>query len=340
MKRLILFFLLVSTACQMNEGSPTSFPTLLPTESVPSEPAHTAIPPTSAAETSMSYEQYTIDSLRARSYGDGNIEVVEIMEENDLFTRYLIRYPSDGLSISGFVNIPKGDGPFPVIIAIHGFVDPAIYQPLDYTTPMIDRITQAGYIIFHPDLRGYAASDEGDNLFRVGMSIDVLHLIALITNRSGPSELFTTAASENIGLLGHSMGGSIALRVLIVSSNVKATVLYASMGGDEIKNAESLFKAFPDPAFQAELDVPRKVMERVSLMNYYNDITSPIQLHHGTADETVPVAQAEETCDALTAAGVQIDCIYYPGEGHTFRSRVADSFYANMIGFYKMYLSP
>lgn len=330
MRRLIPLFLLVSLACQLS-GSPT--PSSAP-ESISSAAAPTPAPIPSE------YEQYTIEALRNRTYGGGTIEVLEQIEETDSFKRYSINYPSDDLNIHGFVNVPKEDGPFPVIVTIHGFGDPAIYDSLDYTTPMIDGLTQEGYIIFHPDLRGYPPSDEGDNLFRVGMAIDVLNLIALIKSEAGPAELFAKAAPENIGLLGHSMGGNIALRVLTVSSDVKATVLYATMGGDERKNSELLYKAFPSPEFEAELAIPPEIAERVSLMNYYSSITSPIQLHHGTVDETVPVSEAEETCKSLTDAGVQIECIYYPEEDHTFRGRVAEEFYGNLLGFYDKYLSP
>lgn len=325
MKRLILYLVLVSLACQWSGSSATPF-----VESTTSTPAATLAP----------YEGYTVDYLRGRTYGSGNIEVVETMEETETFTRYLIRYPSDGLNIYGFANVPRGNGPFPVIVAVHGFVDPADYETLDYTTPALDRMTQGGYIIIHPDMRGYGRSDHGDNLFRVGMTIDVLNLIALLKSESGPSQLFAGAASENIGLWGHSMGGSIALRVLTVSSDVKAAILIASMGGDEIKNTQLLLNISPDPAFQTELDISPAIVERISPMYYYQDITSAIQLHHGTADQLVPVAWAEETCKAVADAGIEIECIYYPEEDHTFRARVADQFYGAMLGFYETYLSP
>ena len=327
-KRLIPLLVLVALACQFSGTTPTASPP-------PPQPTPTIIP-----ASPQPYEQYTLAFLRERSYGGGSLEIIETIEETDSFTRYLIRYPSDGLNISGFANVPKGEGPYPVIIAIHGFVDPAIYKPLDYTTPTLDRLTQDGYIIFHPDLRNYPPSDEGDNLFRVGMAVDVLNLIALTTVESGPPELFAAAAQEKIGLLGYSLGGNIALRVLLVSSNIKATVLAASMGGDEIKNAQLLFRAFPDPAFQAELEISPEIVEGISLTNDYSNITSPIQLHHGVLDETIPVAWAEETCQALTDAGVQVECIYYPDEDHTFGDPVLDQYYEAMLGFYEMHLSP
>jgi dipeptidyl aminopeptidase/acylaminoacyl peptidase len=296
----------------------------------------TALPPT---PTPSPYEQYTIDFLRSRSYGGGNIEIVQTMEENVYFTRYLIHYPSDGLNIYGFADVPKGDGPFPIIIGIHGFVDAATYQTLDYTTSALDSISQAGYIVIHPNLRGYPPSDNGDNLFRVGMAVDVLNLIALLKSKSGPSELFANA-SDNIGLWGHSMGGEVVLRVLTISSDVKAALLYASMSGDELKNAQVLSRLSLDPVFQTELALSPSIVARISPASYYNYITAPIQLYHGTADQTVPIATAQETCEALKAAGVQIDCVYYPDEDHTFRSRVANQFFENMMGFYREYLFP
>jgi dipeptidyl aminopeptidase/acylaminoacyl peptidase len=220
-------------------------------------------------------------------------------------------------------------------------VDPATYQTLDYTTSALDILTQAGYIVIHPNLRGYPPSDDGDNLFRVGMAVDVLNLLALIKSASGPSKLFATAAPENIGLWAHSMGGNVALRVLTVSSDVKAAVLFASMSGDEQKNAEMLSdSSLRGPTSPIELATSPTILEGISPRYYYSYITAPVQLQHGVVDQTVPVAWAEETCAALTTAGVNTECIYYPTEDHTFRSRVADQVFGAMTGFYATYLSP
>jgi dipeptidyl aminopeptidase/acylaminoacyl peptidase len=325
----------------VSPANPTNSPGIA--TSTVTTPTFTVVPPTptlTLSPTPAPFEQYTIDYLRGRTYGSGAIEVLETMEETDSFTRYLIRYPSDGLNIYGFVNVPKGQGPFPVIIAIHGLVATSTYQTLDYTTPDVDAITQAGYIVFHPNLRGYPPSDNGDDLFRVGMSIDVLNLIALIKSGSSPTELLSTAAPDQIGLWGHSLGGNIILRVLTVSSDAKAAVLYAPLSGEETKNAELLAHATSDPTFQMEQAILPPISERISPMYYYSNITSPIQLHHGTADAVIPVTWSQETCEAVTAAGIQIECIYYPEERHTFSGRVTDEFHGAMLRFYEAHLAP
>ena len=180
---------------------------------------------------------WSIDYLRSRAYGGGQIEFLEVMAQNLYFTRYLMRYPSDGLNIYGFADIPNDEGPHPVIIALHGYIDPAIYYTLDYTTHYADAIASAGYIVLHPNLRGYPPSDNGDNLFRVGMAIDVLNLIALVQSQSGGTDLLRTAMPDRIGMWGHSMGGGITTRVLTVTDDVRAAVLY---GCDERRRTEKL----------------------------------------------------------------------------------------------------
>ena len=365
MKRLIPLLLLALPACQWSSStSATPVSTTYPPEYIPTVVALTAeavasptsevvdiptlgisatatFPSPTTPATLAPYEGYTIDGLRQRTYGGGNVEVLEVMEQKDAFTRYLIRYPSDGLMIHGFANVPKGEGPFPIIIVIHGYVNAAEYQTLDYTTDAADRLTEAGYMVVHPNLRNYPPSDNGDNLFRVGMAVDVLNIIALIKTETLPAELSATASVDQIGLWGHSLGGNVVLRVLTVSSDVKAAVLYASLSGDEFKNSAALTNIIPgDPQLQAELVTAPALLQRISPSSYYGDITSPIQLYHGTSDATVPVDWAHETCRLLKDAVVTVNCIYYTDEDHTFRSRVADEFYGTLINFYKTYLSP
>jgi len=368
MKRLIPLLLTALTACQWsNSTSATPVSTSYPPEQIPTVVALTAkafasptsevtdIPASGASATAgvtasptpttmatlAPYEPYTIEGLRQRTYGGGNVEVLELMEEKDSFTRYLIRYPSDGLMIYGFVNIPKGEGPFPIIIVIHGYGDAAEYQTLDYTTDAADRLTESGYIVIHPNLRNYPPSDKGDNLFRVGIAVDVLNLIALVRSESMPKELSAPAAIDQIGLWGHSLGGNVVLRVLTVSSDVKAAVLYGSLSGDEFKNSAALTDiGVNEPQLQAELVTAPALLQRISPSFYYDNITTPIQLYHGTNDSVVPFSWAQETCRLLKDAGVTVDCIYYTDEDHTFRSRMSDEFYGSLISFYQAYLSP
>jgi len=319
-------------ACQSGMETSVAFPTNVPT-SIPT--VYPTVQPIASQ-----YEQYTIEYLRGRTYGGGQIEILELLAETEAFTRYLIRYPSDGLTVYGFANVPKGAGPYPIIIAIHGFVASDTYLGPDFDTDAFDRITQNGYIVIHPYLRNYAPSDNGNNAFRVGMSVDVLNLIALVKSNHEPAEIFSNAAQDQIGLWGYSLGGGIALRVLTISADVKAAVLYASISGDENKNLELFSQLSSEPNYESELLASPDELQKISPVNFYHYITAPIQLYHGTADSVVPVAWAEETCAALQNANVTVNCRYFTDEEHSFRRRVSDEFYGTMFDFYNKHLSP
>ena len=314
--------------------SATATQTPLPTPS----PAPTATRLPTLTPTPEPYWEYSIEYLRKRDYGIGGIEITETLGSNSAFTRHYFRYDSDDLSIYGFANVPHGDGPFPVIIALHGYIEPEIYQTLDYTTHYADALASAGYLVLHPNLRGYPPSDDGDNLFRVGMAIDVLNLIALVKEHSGEPGLLQTADPERIGLWGHSMGGGVSTRVLTVSQDVDAAVLYAAMTGDERKNFEAIYRWSNNTRGLEELAVPTDALQRISPMHYFENIIPPVGIHHGLEDELVPVQWSMQTCEHLKALGKEVECIYYEGMPHTFYGPTEKEFIRYTIEFYDRYL--
>lgn len=284
------------------------------------------------------YGDYTIDFLATRSYGAGTLTLHEAMESNTEFNRFLVSYPSDGLSIYGFMNLPQGPGPFPVIIALHGYIEPEIYYTLDYTTRYADALARAGYLVLHPNLRGYQPSDDGPNLLRVGMAIDVLNLIALVRNQGGQPGPLALADPERIGLWGHSMGGGVSLRTLTVSPDVKAAVLYAAMSGDERRNFEAIQSWSGGRRGLTELTVPDDALLRIAPIYYLDRIQAAVSIHHGTADELVPPAWSTELCEQLLALQKVVQCVPYPGQPHTFVGEGDRQFIQNMITFYDTYL--
>ena len=340
MKRILLVMGFILASCISAPPLPTLTPTFLPT------PTHTATPTSTATVTPLPtlsptpdpYHSWSIDYLRSRTYGGGQIEFLEVMTQNLYFTRYLIRYPSDGLNIYGFADIPNDEGPHPVIIALHGYIDPAIYYTLDYTTHYADAIANAGYIVLHPNLRGYAPSDNGDNFFRVGMAIDVLNLIALIQSQSGGADLLRTAMPDRIGMWGHSMGGGITTRVLTVTDDVRAAVLYAAMSGDERKNYEAIYQWSGQARGLDELNVPVEALNRISAMYFFQNITAAVSIHHGTADATVPLDWSMQTCDQLTSLGKSVECVYYQDMPHTFYGAGDEEFIQNTVQFFNQHL--
>ncbi len=261
-----------------------------------------------------------------------------IFSQNDTFARHSIIYPSDGLNIYGFMNIPLSKGTYPVIIAIHGYVDPAQYDTLDYTTGAADDLASSGYIIIHPNLRNFRPSDSGDALFRVGYAIDVLNLIALIRENAGKPGLFEQADAGHIGIWSHSMGGDVALKVAVISREVQAIFLYAPLSGDEQKNSQFFNFLTGSSDNQKEMLASPIDFAAISPSTYYPDITAAIQIHHGTGDSVIPVTWSEQTCQQLTKAGRDVQCYFYDGAQHTFVSRYLQQLTPRMNDFFAHYL--
>ena len=316
-------------------------PTLLPTPvarivASPTEALSTptASPSPTPTATPDPFEPYTIEYLRNREYGGGEILVQETLQVTSVYTRTLISYPSDGLQIYGFVNVPRGEGPFPVIIALHGYIEPAVYQTLDYTTGYADALARAGFLVLHPNLRGYRPSDDGENLFRVGMATDVLNLIALVKAQAGLPGLLEQADGEALGLWGHSMGGGISTRVLTVSPAVKAAVLYAAMSGDERQNYEAINSWSYSIRGLEELAVPQENLPRISPIYFLDQISAAVSIHHGAADEIVPLEWSQDLCTRLTDLGKSVECFTYSGMPHTFNGEGEQLFKQRVIEFF------
>ncbi len=263
---------------------------------------------------------------------------------NSAFTRQTISYPSDGLTLYGFANLPPGDGPFPVVLVLHGYIDPAVYNTLTYTTRYADALARAGYLVIHPNYRDYppSDSDSGPNLFRVGYAIDVLNLVALVRQQAGQPGLLQTADPDAIGLWGHSMGGGIALRVITIGAEgLRAAVLYGAMSGDERQNYEHIYNVLAGHRREfEELDVPLAVLPEISPIYHLERIDVAVSIHHGSADTVVPPEWSADLCARFQALDKPVECVTYDGQPHTFQGAGDQLFIQNTITFFDTHLRP
>lgn len=304
-------------ASPLSEDTFSASPT--PTVTILSSPTPPASPTPAVSPTPDPFAGLTIDDLSARSYGGDGIEIGEIILAEATFTRYAISYSSDGLRISGLMDVPVGDGPFPVIIVNHGYMRPVDYLPGMDTWRIADYLAEHGYIAIMPDFRNYAGSDTGPNPFRIGFAIDVMNLIAQLDS-------LPSAIPTQVGLLGHSMGGEVSMWPMVISDEVDAVVLYASMSGDVARNWEHTWRYWDRQTMDALALVygtPEQSPEgyaSMSPINYLDRVQVPVMIHHGTGDTAVPYWWSEELAGLLEAAGIDVTFYAYRGAGHTFHS--------------------
>lgn len=341
---IILFTLaLIFVAGCSAPSSPTALAEtpLPPTFSLPTS-SHTPLPtrtPTPApSPTPDPYAGMTIADLQARTYGEGKIEIEGVLGVYEDFIRFLISYESDGVKIFGFMNLPDGDGPFPVIVVVHGYVTPENYQTLAYTTPLADALARAGYFVFHPNYRNHPPSEEGPNPFRVGYAIDVLNLVGILQEGAGRPGLLEIAIPNNIGFLGHSMGGGITLRSVTVNPEIKAAVLYGAISGDERVNYERIAYWTKGQEGEVELETPEHDLQRISPIYHLEDIQTPLSIHHGLGDTVVPPEWSTDLCDRMTAIEKDVECFDYPGQPHIFYGSNLDLFMERALEFFAEHL--
>jgi dipeptidyl aminopeptidase/acylaminoacyl peptidase len=206
-----------------------------------------------------------------------------------------------------------------VVLVLHGYVDPGIYQIETYTAGYAAAFANNGFIAIHPNYRNYAPSDTGPNEFRVGFAVDVLNLIGIVNAQAGSPGILEKADPDAVFLFGHSMGGGIALRVLTVGAEVQGAVLYASMSGDERRNFEHIRDVLSQgERGNEELAVSDEQLQQISPVFSYDRIQVPVSIHHGDADDIVPLEWSEELCLMLQNIGKPVECFTYHNMPHIF----------------------
>ncbi|MFQ5854707.1 MAG: alpha/beta hydrolase family protein [Anaerolineae bacterium] len=368
---LVIVTALVLAGCVAN---PTPAPTAVPTDGPPlptatpapqsptttqtATPAPTATPPPSITPSPVPpsptlsptpdiFEGLAIPDLRAREYGtEGEVRLDHVLVDNPDFTRYYITYPSDGpstgsgqrLTISGMMNVPKGEGPFPIVILNHGYINPSRYWTGAGSHSAADYLARRGYITISPDYRGYGTSDDGPNPFRKGLVIDVLNLVELVNT-------IPKADPERIAMWGHSMGGGIAKEVMVISDKVDAFALYGAMSDDAAENWSHIRTMWNKQAMDRLADKyasPSQDPEgfaRMSPRYYLENVTAPVIIHHGTRDTQVPIEWSKRLAADLETLGKTVELHIYEGQPHSFQGDAWVTFMQRTKEFFDKHLN-
>lgn len=292
---------------------------------VPQSVVNISLPPSSEVSTPSSAptpHPVSLTALMQKEYDGRDFVLGKVLEKNSSYTRYFITYKSGRLTISGIANIPKGDGPFPVVLLNHGYIDPKIYTNGRGLKREQDYLARRGYIVVHSDYRNHAESDtdpENEFNFRLGYTEDIINLIFALREAKIPQ-----FDIERIGMLGHSMGGGVTLNTLVVKPElVKAAVLLAPVSANYERNYERWTRRDSEAGKQiiARYGTPEQnpdFWNGVSAKNYFDRIVTPIQNHHGTSDESVEIRWSDELARWLKEAGKELEYYTYPNEPHEF----------------------
>ncbi len=285
----------------------------------------------------------SIQALRERAYDGSDFSVGDVLDSGDGYTEYAISYRGDNLRITGTLTKPAGDGPFPVVVINHGLVDTATYTTGSILNHEMQYLAQHGYVVLLPDYRNHAGSDADPSVdidLRYGYVVDVINAIVALRQ----SDL-SYADTTQIGMIGHSMGGAVAMGVAVSQpSLVKAFVLYSPISVDMWTNIDHWMKDTPSYddiiAAHGTIETDPRFWQQASPGEYLDSITAPILIHHGTADDYVPISYSEDLVTRLEdVAGAPVIFDKYIDQGHEFTSSQDESL-DRTIEFFAQYVSP
>ncbi len=291
-------------------------------------------------------EKYSFDNLRGRIFTPGDITIDKVTNDAADFTSYLFFYDSDGKKVSGLLNLPKKEGSYPVILQLRGYIDEEKYTTGMGTVHSGEVFTQNGFITLAPDFLGYgkSASSSADSMeSRFENYTTALNLLSSITNLNQSLKNNQIddieADTGKIGLWGHSNGGHIALSVLAITGKDFPTVLWNPVSkpfpysilyytDESSDNGKFIRKMLSD--FEKDYDI-----EQYNPVNYYKNITAPIQLHQAVDDEAVPIKWSNQLYQLLKKQNVDITYFTYPGDNHDFNLGSWNKVVERNIAFYK-----
>jgi dipeptidyl aminopeptidase/acylaminoacyl peptidase len=306
--------------------NPALIATIDPPSATPDLPSPT---PTPSATAGPPPHPMSITALREMEYPGSDILIERELTASVGYRRYYAYYYSEDLKIYGLLTIPNGpmpEGGWPAIVFNHGYIPPDVYRTTERYIAYVDRLASSQYVIFRIDYRGHDQSEgQATGAYgHPGYQIDVMNAVAALQRHPDVNP-------EKIGMWGHSMGGFLTLRAMVLSGAVKAGVIWAGVvasypdmlccwrrtgnftpspssrgSGWRAGWLEQYGSPETNPAFWAS----------VSANAYLEDLSGPVQLHHGTNDIDVPVEFSINLADEINAAGGTVELYTYTNDNH------------------------
>ena len=219
-------------------------------------------------------------------------------------------YPSaDGYPVHGWLALPEGPGPHPVLLNIHGgpfaqygwgcFDETQIY-------------TRAGYAVLMCNPRGSAGygQEHGRSIKEAMGSLDLADVLAFT---DGALAAHPELDATRLGIMGGSYGGYLTAWTIAHDHRFTAAVVE---------------RGFLDPlSFTGSADIgwffsagytgtdPGRVAAQ-SPMAHVDAVRTPTFVVHSEEDLRCPVEQAQRYYTALKLRGVPTQMLLFPGENH------------------------
>jgi uncharacterized protein len=298
----------------------------------------------------MTNHPLSIERMRNVEYPGSEITIEEELTPGSNYTRYIASYYSDGYKIYSLLTIPTGEAPekgFPVIVFNHGYIPPAEYRTTERYVAYTDIFSRNGYIVIKPDYRGHGNSEGNPEgaYFSPAYTVDVLNAVSSVKK-------FDKADPDRIGMWGHSMGGSITLRSMVVTGDIKAGSIWGGVVASYQDMAENWNRGttwkpsereqtFPRPSRQQLLEQYGSFLENpefwrsISPIYYVSEVSGPIQIQHAKGDTVVPILFSIRLKEAMENAEQEVEYFDYEGDDHNISANLNTALNRSLLFFDK-----
>lgn len=227
----------------------------------------------------------------------------------------------DGTPVHGWLLRPRGEGPHPVVLMIHGGPFAA------YSANFFDEaqvLATAGYAVVMCNPRGSAGYgyDHGRAVKGALGDVDVVDVLAFLDHclTADPS-----LDGTRVGVMGGSYGGYLTAWLIAQTPRFTAAIVERGyLDGRSMIGAADIGWFFPFE-YQGSL---AEIDQRSPLYQVHR-VQTPTMLIHSERDLRCPLSMAERYYTELKLRGVETKLLVFPGEGHelsrsgTPRHRVA-----------------
>jgi len=259
----------------------------------------------------------------------------------------LLHYPTFDLRddkprrVPAFIYRPRGPGPHPVIIDVHGGPE-AQYRP-GFSGRAQMWVAELGAAVIAPNIRGSTGYDLDylalDNDFRREDAIrDIGTLLDWIATQPDLDP-------DRVAIYGASYGGYVVLAsAVLYSDRLRAGVDVVGISNfvSFLENTEDYRRAFRRYEYGDERDPEmRAYLERISPLSNVDHIDIPLLVVQGRNDPRVPASESEQIVKALRERGRPVWHIEALNEGHGYARRENRRVYEQAtVLFLQQYLLP
>lgn len=234
----------------------------------------------------------------------------------------LFDYPNaDGMDIPAFIYKPEGEGPFPVIISIHG--GPEAQSRPGFSSVSQYWVNELGLAVVVPNVRGsagygktYVSLDNGLN--RKKSVEDIGALLDWIETQPDLDK-------DKVIVYGGSYGGYMVLASMIdYADRIAAGIDIVGISDFKtfLENTEGYRADLRRAEYGDERDPEvAAFFEAISPLKNASKITKPLFVIQGYNDPRVPYTEAEQILEAVKANGVPAWFLMAMDEGHGFRKK-------------------